>query len=247
MKSLAEFVQSTPFFLIAHRGISALAPENTLSAITLAIESGVAMVEIDVQQTIDKELIVFHDNVLGRTSNGHGYVSNTPLNHIRTLDAGSWFAESYCNEQIPLLSEALDVIQGRAYLNIEIKPRSEAIDAEHIASAVLSIIEDRQLLPFTVLSSFDHHLLRLLKMQNRHVHTCALHVPQDLRLPHEVVSDCNASAYGCSLDELNTRVASSCRDYGIPFGVYTVNNKQELDAAKMYGVNAVVTNHPAAL
>ena len=121
MIPLAKFIRTTPFYVIAHRGASGDAPENTLSSIQMAISEGALMIEMDVQTTLDKELVVFHDSVLGRTTNGHGYVQQTPLSEIRTLDAGSWFNEKFARERVPLVGEALDMIQGHCYLNLKMQ------------------------------------------------------------------------------------------------------------------------------
>ncbi len=247
MTDLAEFVRTTPFFIIAHRGASAVAPENTLASIQKAIDSGVAMIEIDVQRTADHSLVVFHDLILGRTTNGHGYVKNSTVNELRELDAGSWFDARCSGEKIPLVHEVLDVIEGRAYLNVEIKPLGE--DPQSLATAIDLVheLDQRSYLPLSVISSFDHSILADLKKIFSHLHTCALHVPHDARLPSEIVAACSADAYGCSIRELTHRRAENCKVNNIPFGVYAVNTIEQLTIARGHGVNAVVSNNPSAL
>jgi glycerophosphoryl diester phosphodiesterase len=245
MIPLAEFVRITPFFLVAHRGASGIAPENTLRALQLALDARAVMVEIDVQTTADDELIVFHDAVLGRTTNGHGHVRNKRLSELRELDAGSWFDEASTGERIPMLHEALDLIEGRAYLNVEVKPLSEDPHAGLVARTLVRTIQDRGMLPYTVFSSFDHAVLRELKQASAGLHTCALNVPGDNRLPTEILSACAADAFGCSLRELSHTRADSCHAHSIPLGVYTVNTPDQLAIAQTYGVNAVVTNFPS--
>ncbi len=95
--------------LIAHRGASAIAPENTLAALEKAHEMGMAWVEADVRLTLDNEVIVFHDEKLDRCTNGQGLVKKTSYEIIAKLDAGSWFSDHYAGEKVPRLEQWLTV------------------------------------------------------------------------------------------------------------------------------------------
>ena len=79
-----------PHAVIAHRGASSYAPENTFAAFDLAIRMGVSHLELDVHSTLDDHVVVIHDDALDRTTNGSGAVMNQPLAVLATLDAGSW-------------------------------------------------------------------------------------------------------------------------------------------------------------
>lgn len=81
--------------VVAHRGLDEYAPENTLSAIAAALELRVA-VEIDVQRTVDGQLVVIHDDSVDRTTDGTGMVAEMTLPRLRDLDAGSWFSPPLC-------------------------------------------------------------------------------------------------------------------------------------------------------
>lgn len=247
MLSLVEFVRSTPFFTIAHRGASGEAPENTLSAIQLAIQQGSAMIEIDVQTTCDDQLVAFHDDEVHRTTNGTGTVRSLSYTELEQLDAGSWFHERYKNEKIPLLGKVLDVINGKAYVNVEIKPRDHNPLAEEMVGSLVRELDNRGMLPFALFSSFDHELLLLIRKLRSDIHTCALNVPGDNRPPSEILFSAHANAFGCSVQELNAERAADCRNHGIPWGVYTVNEPEALEYARSFGVHAVVTNVPSSL
>ena len=93
--------------LIAHRGASALAPENTMAAFRLAVEAGADLVELDVRLSADGHPVVIHDAYLSRTTDGLGPVARTPLAALQRLDAGSWFAPRFAGERIPTLDEVL--------------------------------------------------------------------------------------------------------------------------------------------
>jgi glycerophosphoryl diester phosphodiesterase len=234
MISLAEYVRSTPFIVCAHRGASGIAPENTLASLQAAIDTGAMMVELDVQVTSDNALVVFHDEHLDRTTNGHGDIRECSLNDIRSLDAGSWFDVRFAGEHVPLLEEALNVIKGRVYLNIEIKPLTASVQA----------IINAGMTDHTVFASFDHHALLFIKSIDPHLRTIALNVPDDERLPHEVARECLADGYGCSVEELTPERVEDCREHNIPIGVYTVNTPAELEYVIDVGVQGVVSNYP---
>ena len=115
-------------FLIAHRGFSSAAPENTLVAFERALEAGAEVLECDVQLTRDGVLIVFHDPKVDRTTDGSGPVRGFRWEEIRTLDAGyaRRFADGFRGERVPRLVDVLDLARGRADVFVEIKP--EAVD-----------------------------------------------------------------------------------------------------------------------
>lgn len=247
MIPLVDTVRATPVVICAHRGASGTAPENTLAAIAAAIDCGATMIEIDIQITRDNRIVVFHDDDLTRTTNGTGDIREQSYDDIRMLDAGSWFDPSFTNEHIPLLDEALALIKGRAYLNIELKPMDASDRTVQILTDVLARIDAQDMIDATVFSSFDHRILLQLKRMRPDVRTLALNVPGDMRRPHEVVAACKADAYGCSLEECTASALQDCTQHMIPVGVYTVNTREELLSVIALGVRGVVTNFPERL
>ena len=106
--------------VIAHRGNSAGAPENTLAAIRSAVELGADGIEIDVRATADGRLVVMHDSSVRRTTSGSGQVDGLTLKQLRALDAGSWFGEGFRGERVPTLEEAI-AASRKTRLFIELK------------------------------------------------------------------------------------------------------------------------------
>lgn len=247
MITLAEYVRRTEFFTIAHRGASGIAPENTIAAMQLAIKHGAAMVEFDVQTSADNNIVVFHDDDLQRTTNGTGALYSHTYDQLRKLDAGSWFDTAFKGEKIPLLHEVLAVVSGKAFINVEIKPRDQNPDASWLIGQLIQEFELRNLLPYSLFSSFDHELLLEIREVSNATHTCALNVPGDTRTPSEILRACKAQAFGCSIHEMQAEIAHNCKEHGIPWGVYTVNSLEELAHARSLGVKAVVTNEPHTL
>lgn len=112
--------------VIAHRGASAYAPENTLAAFEKAIEQQADWFELDCTLSRDGQLIVIHDDKLDRTTNGQGQVADKTLAELKQLDAGSWYSQSFAGEPLPTLDEALELAQGRVGVYIEIKDTGTA-------------------------------------------------------------------------------------------------------------------------
>jgi glycerophosphoryl diester phosphodiesterase len=110
--------------VIAHRGASSYAPENTLAAFDLAIEMGVSDLELDIHAASDGHLVVIHDDSVDRTTNGSPPVTSHTLAALAALDAGSWFHPKFAGERIPTLAGVLERYKGRAHIHTELKGRS---------------------------------------------------------------------------------------------------------------------------
>jgi glycerophosphoryl diester phosphodiesterase len=115
--------------VIAHRGASSSAPENTLAAFDLALRMGARHLELDVHATRDEQIVVIHDETVERTTDGSGPVTGHTLAALRALDAGAWFDPRFAGEQIPTFDEILERYRGRAHLHTEIKGRSPGLAA----------------------------------------------------------------------------------------------------------------------
>ena len=98
--------------IIAHRGASNQAPENTIPAFQRALELGAGGIELDVHMSADGYLMVIHDETVDRTSNGKGLVKGKTLAELKSLDFGSWFSEEFSDEKIPELEEVLWLLSG---------------------------------------------------------------------------------------------------------------------------------------
>src|SRR3990167_7450135 len=109
--------------VIAHRGASAYAPENTLAAFRKAHDLGIQWIEFDVMLSADHVPIIFHDNLLDRTTNGRGEVGDFSFKALHELDAGAWFNPKFSGEHIPSLQDTVAFLrQTGMAANIEIKP-----------------------------------------------------------------------------------------------------------------------------
>ena len=146
--------------IIAHRGASAWAPENTMAAFEKAVELGADGIEVDVQLTADRVLVVMHDDTLDRTTNGNGPLSRKTLAQLKDLDAGSWFDPKFAGEQIPTLQEVLVWARGRCRVDIEVKTRTaREIPVQDFAR----LISDAEMEAQVAITSFERDFVESLQ------------------------------------------------------------------------------------
>jgi glycerophosphoryl diester phosphodiesterase len=107
--------------VIAHRGASGYAPENTRAAFERAIEMGAAAIETDITVTADGELVLVHDQLIDRVSNGNGPVSDHTLTELRALDFGSWFGKEFAGQGVVTVAEMIEEFLDRIPVVFEIK------------------------------------------------------------------------------------------------------------------------------
>jgi glycerophosphoryl diester phosphodiesterase len=152
-----------PTEIIAHRGYSARAPENTLAAIEAAISAGADAVEFDVHTAACGTPVVFHDATLGRTTNGVGPVHRQTLRELKSLDAGRWFSPEFVGERIPSLHQALEATRGRlGRTYVEVKGFRELEDLDRM----VLIAQDLTMLGEVVFISMDWTALARLRAQD---------------------------------------------------------------------------------
>jgi glycerophosphoryl diester phosphodiesterase len=238
------------FTIIAHRGASAYYPENTLPAFKGAIAMGADMVELDVQLTLDREVIVFHDEKISRCTDGRGKIADYSLVSLKKLDAGSWFDKKFKNTRIPTLVEVLDICKNKIAVNIEIK--TEAVSKMFfggIEEKCLKIAEQSGMREHIVFSSFDPRAIMHLKQIDNTAMAAVLFAKKHYgsKLPSEVMESVNADAFNCSASELNKKWLINIKSKNIPVNIYTVNDEKKMKKFLDMGVNGIFTNKPDAL
>ena len=246
MIKLREFVLNTEYFIVAHRGSSSTAPENTIAAFSEAIQVKTDMVEADIQLTSDDKIVSFHDKSLGRTSNGKGLISDYTYDEIKDFDAGSWFNPKFAREKIPLLSDVIALIKEKLYLNIEIKILPEN-QRKHQINKILEIILESKMDENTLFSSFDYNALKEIKSFNPKLPTAAIRIPGDKRLPSEIASEIGTEAFVCSRTEISEEIYNDAQTNNIFIGVYSIDTLKHLTEMLKYPIKAIVTNNPARI
>jgi glycerophosphoryl diester phosphodiesterase len=139
--------------IVAHRGSSTYAPENTIAAFELAVRQQANGIELDANLTKDGQIVVFHDTEVDRTTNSHGRVLSMTLKEIKTLDAGSYFDPAFSNEKIPTLEEVFEAFGRKIMINIEIK--SNFSSRKKLPKKIAQLVVKHNLSQWVFFSSFN--------------------------------------------------------------------------------------------
>jgi len=235
--------------VVAHRGSSLSAPENTMAAFRLAVDAGADMIEFDVRMTRDFELVVHHDRSLGRTSDGSGRVWDLTLEELRETDAGSWHSRRFAGERIPTLRQVLDELPRSVGLDIEVKTDGDRRRGVALPESVLLLVREARREGSVVVSSFDHRFLRRLHHLDPSLRLGALLLPvrDGFRSPSQIARRTGASMFICSRTQLRARHVRDARRAGLSVAVYGVNTAADLAKALHAGVQAVITDNPARI
>lgn len=220
--------------LIAHRGASYEAPENTLAAFSKAIDARADGIELDVY-ALEDEWIVFHDRYLERLTATPGRLQDLTLAQVRQLKV-------FGQQRVPTLLEALEHIQGRCMVNIELKgPGIVRGLSKNLATAVESFqFEPEQFL----ISSFNHHWLQAVKHNHPEQRIGALTAgcPLDYCA---FASRLNAWSVHVDVDFITKEMVDDAHQRQLKIYVYTVDEAHDIAELKKLGVDGIFTNHPS--
>lgn len=231
---------------LAHRGVSSLAPENTMASFRKAVEVGADGLEFDVQLSKDGIVVVIHDEKLDRTTSGSGLVKDYTLDELHNLDAGSWFGGDYTGELIPTLDELLDEFAGtNLVFNIELK--SGIVLYPGLEEKVIKAVTARKLEAQVVISSFNHYSLVTCRELNSDLRTGMLYVA-GLYEPWNY-----ARQLGCySVHPLfyhlqHPELVMGFREHNLPIYAWTVNETAYMELMVAGGIDAIITDRPQDL
>ena len=226
------------FAVIAHRGASARAPENTLAAFDLALEMGAKHIELDIRTTRDGRVAVLHDPTLDRTTNGSGPVSETDWADVRKLDAGAWFGPEFAGQRVPSLDEALQRCQGKARLHIELKD-----GAPDMAAKTLDLIESRGMAGQVALISFRKEWLAKVRALAPDIQTGYLVREAD----DEAVAWAKANGVGsiCPKEEsLTPELVPILHEQGLGARFWSVRDEAAMRRVIESGADGMTVNFP---
>ncbi len=232
--------------IIAHRGNSWLAPQNTIAAFDAARRAGAHAIELDIQPLADGTAAVIHDDTVDATTNGSGAVSAFTPSTLKTLDAGSWFSPAFSGERVPLFSEVLEFLSlpDAPSILLEVK----GVWEREALARVLHSIEE---------SGLGHRFV----VQSFHVETVALtaEIAPDLTRGwlidkwQEDVIDVAYSLHASGVNP-NGNILLEHPDFvdemhgaGLSVSVWTLNEPHHWDAARTLGVDAIITDRPSKL
>jgi glycerophosphoryl diester phosphodiesterase len=231
--------------LIAHRGLSAHAPENTLSAVRAAFEAGCRWVELDVQLLGDGTPVIWHDATLKRCSDGRGRLSRLGLSAARQLDVGAWFGDAFRGERMATLSEMLRLLDELSMgLNLELKVNRgrnpiELTDA--VVPRLLTALSPERL----ILSSFNvtalQHARALADASRLAIGVLFERVPQTWQATCESL---NAFSVHTDWTRLTARRSREIKAADYRLLCYTANDPAAFNHHWSWGVDSAISDDP---
>lgn len=223
--------------ITAHRGSSKTAPENTMEALAAAVEEMADLAEIDVQETSDGRVVLFHDSSLKRIAGVNKKIGDFTYEELLSFDVGSWFSKDYKGVRIPTLDQVMDYAKGKIDLNIEIKNLGNTSD---IPDKVLALINEYEMQEQCVVTSTNLNYLKRIKELQPEIKTGYI----------------LSAAYGDyysneAIDFISIRsnfvteyVVEKSHEAGKMVHVWTVNKKEELERLRRLGVDNIITDDP---
>lgn len=247
-------------FIVAHRGASALAPENTFAAFRRAIEDGAEGIEFDVHLAKDNVPVVIHDSNLKRLANIESRVSDFTSEELNEIDVGSWFNKKYpqqANEKfsaetVPPLAQLLYFLRGyEGLIYVELKGADSQMFA--LAEAVCALIRPTDFLPNIIVKSFNLKAIKLVKQILPEVRIAALFEPKILTIlrKEKLILD-EARKYAADEISVHYSLATKnfvrqAREKNFPVTIWTADRPIWVGRALDFGINAIITNNPARL
>lgn len=237
--------------IIGHRGVAALAPENTMASFKLAATQQIEWIEFDVRLTSDNQLIIFHDDTLERTTNGKGLVEDCSAEALRSLDAGSWFSSSYQGEKIPFLAESLpQLVKLNLYLNIELKfsASPHPTQVKKMAHGLVNLLEQYwpKSRPLPLVSSFYWPVLHQIRKLAPAFPLGFLHEEPSLEEVKALEPLTNVALHAHYL-RLTEEIFDLATRKKIPLLAYTVNDRLAAEKLLKLGAFALFSDNPSAI
>lgn len=225
------------FYKIGHRGACGYEPENTIASFRKAMELNVDMVELDVRICRSGEIVVIHDETIGRTTGENGFIGEMDSSVVRTLDAGK-------GECVPLLEEVFNLVNRNIRINIELKEPGTAVPVNNL---ITRYVKDKGWsLDDFLISSFHHEELLTFRKINSDIDISVLF----LRMPknyYDYAERVNAYSINCYKGITTTEFIDDAHARGLKYFVFTVNRPETIEEMKKMGVDGIISNFPDRL
>lgn len=234
----------TPF-IIGHRGIPSIAPENTLDSFRLAYENGADIIESDVYITRDNQIVIMHDDTLTRTTDGTGYVENYTLAELRKLNANMQFIDQYPKEKIPTLKEYLEEFKDKDVVHfIEIKS-----ERPEIIIKLKQMIKEEGMEDQVVLISFDKTQLQRV---NKLMPWASVGILSRILASTDIgqslyyiftTTQAISSTFNPSFSCMNSETLEALKHRGMTVWPWTYNNYADFKKHFKMGIYGMTTNY----
>ncbi|WP_148232087.1 glycerophosphodiester phosphodiesterase [Maribacter sp. HTCC2170] len=220
--------------VIGHRGAMGHETENTLASVQKALDLGVDMIEIDVFKIKSGEIVVFHDELVDRLANATGKIEEYDIYYVKQMVLDG-------NHSIPLLQDVLKLIDNKVRLNIELKGAGTSDRVNHILKYYID--KKGWTLDNFLISSFKWDELREFRKLNKEIPIAILTEDNPLDAI-EVAEELNAEAVNPNFNKIDLEIAEKIKDAGFKLYTWTVNEPEDIEKAKSWSVDGIITNFP---
>jgi glycerophosphoryl diester phosphodiesterase len=229
--------------VIAHRGASGNAPENTMAAFRKAVALGATFIETDLQLSRDARFVAIHDATVNRTTSGQGAVHDMTLAELRRLDAGSWFGSEFAGERIPTLEEILEFSKKNdVVFYLELKPGG-SWGGEH---ALIGALRDSGEIARALVISFDPGIVLSLRKIEPTLMTGLLYDGQ-IESPVEKAVAIGARQLAVRGDLVTPALIAQARRKDLQVVCWTVNHAAHMRMLAAAGVDGIMSDYPDRL
>ena len=222
--------------IFGHRGAPSIKPENTLASFEAALSHNVDGIELDIQLTSDRQIIVYHDFEIIDTNNSAHLISSLSFDEIQTLCP---------NLKIPTLQGVCDIFPKHKILNIEIK--SHALDNTAIIQKTLSLIQQYNFIDNIIISSFNPFVLLSIKKKAPNIKLGLLWTGNNSEgwfVTHYSYNQIKPYSFHANIDYLDSNLTQWALEHNLQVFVYTVNTKTDLEKAQNLNVHGIFTDFP---
>ncbi len=237
---MSDFSPSYRPLIVAHRGFSAFAPENTLAAFSAALEARADACECDLRLTKDHRLVVIHDETVDRTTSGSGRVADFTLEELQAFDAGAWKGDQFKGERVPAFEELLSLAKGKCRLFVELKEPATVEPA-------IDLVRRYDCQDQVTFIAFDFDVCRLLRQRAPEIPVGFLFVPEhhSREANFELIQralEAHLSGLDLHYAGLTPELHRFARERMLPVWAWTVDEPAQLRALAAAGVDGITTN-----
>ncbi len=241
-RNAPNIVDDGNLFIYGHRGVPSLMPENTIASFQKAIELDVDGIELDIQITKDKILVVHHDPHLERLTGNHTQISSLYYDDINSIDARGNKFTGVDFQYIPTLEEALTILPDDKIVNIEIK--SQQLFSEGMEAPTVALIEKLNIVERVVVSSFNPLVIRKIKKLNKKIAVAQLWDKEEPYSSYYWIYISRPTFLHLNIDQIDVSILDKINKIGLPIFAYTVNSMAQYEKAKKLKLNGIFTDNP---
>ena len=228
--------------VLGHRGASGYAPENTIESFKMALDMNSDGVELDVQMSKDGVLVIIHDELIDRTSNGKGWVKDYTFEELRSFNFNN-HKEGYEFCYIPTLEEVLELFKGTGKLiNIEIK--SNIINYPDIVKKTIDMVRKHEMQDQVLYSSFNHQSCLEVEAYDQDAYVGFLYEDGFLNVPEYVKENHGDALHPALYFLLDPLYMPRARKNGLEVNVWTINEEYQMELGCKLGITSIITNYP---